>query len=162
MADEIFNHFMERLSYCQETGLFRWLDDRFGHCEPGQIAGSRDSLGYVILNVQRRRLKAHRLAWRVVAGAWPSGVIDHINGDPSDNRICNLRDVTPVDNRQNQRRARSDSTTGVQGVHPRGRGFVVYLTANGRRRRVGSFPTTELAHAAYLQAKRQLHAAFPG
>jgi hypothetical protein len=63
---------------------------------------------------------AHRLVWFVTYGKFPNGDIDHLNGDRSDNRIENLRDVTRRANLQNViKRPRNDSTlpTGVTVVH---------------------------------------------
>ena len=52
------------------------------------------------------------MAWLYMAGAWPSGVIDHMNGDPSDNRWSNLRDVTQAENNANRRKVRTDAGEG--------------------------------------------------
>jgi hypothetical protein len=63
---------------------------------------------------------AHRLVWFVVHGKFPDGDIDHINGNRSDNRIENLRDVTRRANLQNViKRPRNDPTlpTGINVVH---------------------------------------------
>ena len=43
---------------------------------------------------QSKIYPTHRLAWLMAYGVWPSGDIDHINGDRQDNRLCNLRDVS--------------------------------------------------------------------
>jgi hypothetical protein len=48
-------------------------------------------------------------------GEWPTDEIDHINGDPADNRPENLRMVTHRDNVKN--RAVSDTTTGLIGIN---------------------------------------------
>lgn len=55
--------------------------------------GSKDKDGYLIIKFMRKQIKAHRLIWFLEYGFWPKGVIDHINGDKTDNRIKNLRDV---------------------------------------------------------------------
>ena len=45
---------------------------------------------------------AHRISWLIYYGEWPKGQIDHINHDPTDNRIKNLRDVTASENNRNR------------------------------------------------------------
>ena len=49
---------------------------------------------------------AHRLAWFWVHGAWPVGVIDHIDGVTTNNAIANLRDVDHALNMQNLKTAK--------------------------------------------------------
>ena len=57
----------------------------------------------------------HRIAWLIYYGEWPKNEIDHINQDPTDNRIENLRDVTHAENNKN-RTLQNNSTTGYIGV----------------------------------------------
>lgn len=106
------------------------------------------------------RFLAHRLAWLYVHGEWPKHDIDHINGDKGDNRIANLRDVPNAINRQNMRRARSDSLTsrylGVH-YHLKGKKWRARIQVNGKCIQVGMFDTEEAAHAAYVEAKRLIH-----
>lgn len=71
--------------------------------------------GHRVGSVLQVQLCAHRVAWAIYNGAWPAGVIDHINGDPSDNRILNLRDVTQRVNTRNLS-LRSDNKTGISGI----------------------------------------------
>jgi len=98
------------------------------------------------------------MAWLYMTGSWPAAEIDHRNGNKSDNRWENLRDVQPVVNQQNKRRAQSNSKTGFLGVMVSGDGrFCARIRVNGRNKHLGSFRSPELAHAAYLMAKRELH-----
>jgi hypothetical protein len=57
--------------------------------------------GYKTGKVCSSKQKAHRVVWAVMTGAWPREEIDHINGDPSDNRWENLREVSSGQNSQN-------------------------------------------------------------
>ena len=73
------------------------------------------SAGYRMGYVFQRGILAHRAAWAIAYGSWPDGEVDHINGIRTDNRLCNLRDVCPNENRQNQRMP-ATNTSGVMGV----------------------------------------------
>lgn len=56
-----------------------------------------------------------RNVWKLAYGAFPDGEIDHINRDPSDNRLENLRVCTRSENNRN-RRTYSTNTSGHKGV----------------------------------------------
>lgn len=81
-----------------------------------QRFGSVGIRGYRAGSIRGHGYKEHRLVWLYVYGAWPADVIDHINGDKTDNRIANLRDVPQVVNTQNRKGAGVRSKTGVLGV----------------------------------------------
>lgn len=93
----------------------------------------------------------------IVHGEYPTNDIDHINGNPSDNNISNLRHVTREVNMQNQRKPRSNNPTGFLGVVKRRDGFISSITLRKKQRYLGTFATPELAHLAYVEAKRKLH-----
>lgn len=96
-----------------------------------------------------------------MTGGWPRFTIDHINGDGSDNRWANLRDVPLFVNQQNMRKPRGGQRTnkiGVLGVTQVGRRFSARLSVDKRTTYLGTFDTPEEAHAAYLAAKRAHHA----
>jgi len=146
----------DALVYDPTTGAFVWRIAR-GQAKVGFIAGCKLSDGYWCITLHGKQRMAHRLAWLHFHGAWPVGQIDHINGIRSDNRIKNLRDVTPGINRQNMRRARSNNSTGLLGVSfDRGR-FRALIQVAGVQKHLGCFDTAELAHAAYVYAKRTYH-----
>ena len=77
----------EMLDYDQETGLFFWRVFVKGGRGKGKLAGNTRSDGYVIIRLLKRPFLAHRLAWAWVHGKWPDDMIDHIDRDPSNNRI---------------------------------------------------------------------------
>lgn len=99
LADLPRERLLEVLSYDPGTGIFHW---RPGTRREGFVAGTIVSEGYISIGIDRRCYKAHRLAWLYFHGIWPSAVVDHIDGDTSNNRIENLRDVTHAQNGLNR------------------------------------------------------------
>lgn len=148
-------------SYDHDTGLFTRKLTTSSRAIAGMVAGSLKKDGRIRITVDSVEYMAHRLAWLYVYGNWPNGVIDHINGDPSDNRLCNLRDVTPEQNSQNKRKATSVSTTGMLGVeNEKNRGlYRAVITISGKKKFIGRFKTAIEAHEAYKVAKREYHEA---
>lgn len=128
----------------------------------GDVAGGLDrSTGYWQINISGfGRMLVHRLCWLLANGAWPVGVIDHLDGNRGNNALANLRDVPHRMNCENQRRARVDSITGLKGVQfNRGhRKYTARITAGGVCKCLGYFDAAADAHDAYLEAKRRLHA----
>ena len=150
---------MSVVSYSEETGLFTWKGNRGRYYRGGKVSGHKDKKGYVSISMFGFSYRAHRMAWLYVHGSWPERQIDHINGEKSDNRISNLRDVGYELNSQNKLSAMKTSKSGLIGVyfdksHNKWRGEII---ANGRRYRLGRFKTAEEAHSAYLGAKAVLH-----
>jgi len=88
----------------------------FRSCRTYKVVGTLRKDGYIKISVNNRSYLAHRLAWLYVNGEWPTGQIDHINHDRSDNRISNLRDVDNRENHKNETLS-SNNTSGVIGVY---------------------------------------------
>jgi len=149
----------EVLSYDMSTGLFAWAQTKGCRAKKGSAAGSLLSAGYVCIRIDRCTHRAHRLAWLWVTGSHPHAEIDHINGVRSDNRFSNLREAARGPNSQNQRRAHSNSKSGLLGVswEPRKRKWRATITAGKKTTELGCFMTKEQAYSVYLDAKRRLH-----
>ena len=81
----------------------------------GSRAGSRRPDGYVTVGVLGDQFFAHRIAWKLHHGEEPPALVDHRNGDRSDNRIANLRAATVAENGANRGRDRR-TLTGLPGV----------------------------------------------
>ena len=152
------------LAYEPSTGVFTWLVNRRAGAKAGDIAGcpavNRRGANRWRILLLGKRYAAHRLAFFYVHERWPAEEIDHINGDPLDNRICNLREVSRHENAMNLRKARSDSTSQLIGAMRTRGGSGRWRSAirvAGNRIELGEFDTAEEAHAAYVAAKRQLH-----
>jgi len=102
----------------------------------------------------------HRAIWLHLKGGMPLGEIDHIDGNPLNNSIDNLRDVSSRVNKENQRRARRDSTSGLLGAHwnTQAGKWQARIRVAGKLKHLGYFMASSDAHAAYVVAKRQFHA----
>lgn len=148
----------ELLHYDSETGVFTNRVSRSPKAQAGMVAGSQDQNGYLLIRIDWKLHRAHRLAWLYVYGEWPKGLLDHRNRIKSDNRITNLRPADKVLNGQNRAAAQSNNETGFLGVcrHFDGH-FRAVIQHDGRQRHIGLYDTPEEAHAAYLEAKRRLH-----
>lgn len=145
------------MSYDPCTGALVWIKSKSNKAPVGRSVGTIDKNGYVVTAFDRQFYKAHRLIWLLMTGAWPEGVIDHINGVPGDNRWSNLRDVKQAVNSHNHKRARTTSRTGVLGVSPAGKGFKAQIMRGGKQHNLGIYPTVAAAREVYLAAKRQMH-----
>jgi hypothetical protein len=115
------------------------------------------------MRVQGGRYSAHQLAWLYMAGRWGRPMIDHRDGNSTNNRWSNLRLATASQKHANGRLP-GHNTSGYKGA--------VYCRKTGRRHGViryrgranylGSFATPEAAHAAYVAAAPKVHGKFAG
>lgn len=145
----------ELVAYDEATGLFTRRVSISNRSAVGSPAGYlHRATGYVYATVDGTRHRAHRLAWLYVYGMWPMGVIDHLDGDPANNRIANLRDVTQL---QNVRAGKA--SIGHAGYHfrPDTGKWRALIQVAGRSVHLGYFKTQEEASAAYKAAKETHH-----
>lgn len=148
------------LDYDAETGVFTWRIRPSKAVKAGDVAGCVEKrIGYITIGIAGRIYKAHRLAWLYTHGEWPRGLIDHINGNKADNRICNLRDVFADGNSQNVRKPNVRNKSGFMGVIWFQNKWRASMSVNGKSKWLGDYSTPEEAHQVYLEAKRKYHAA---
>ena len=95
-----------------------------------------------------------------MTGKWPDGEIDHIDGNRANNRWSNLRDVHIVINAQNKRGPMAHNKSGFLGVswNKKDCAYVARIKVDGKYLSLGYHQTPEAASAAYVEAKRRLHA----
>lgn len=147
----------ELLHYDPETGVFtrkvpacnRWPDI-------GVPIGTPDGKGYLMVMLDKRRYKLHRLAFLYMTGRLPANMVDHRSGDVADNRWSNLREATNSENMQN-RKLNGNNSTGYAGVHVSNGSFIARIGVSGKRLHLGSFGSAGEAGQAYKAAKSRLH-----
>jgi hypothetical protein len=125
----------------------------------GRRAFTSKSLGYFVGTVTGCKVYAHRIAWIHYYGEMPAEgrLIDHINGDKTDNRISNLRLVTRQQNIHNKPgRGGTSRHKGVQWSKT-ARKWVAVLRHEGKNRHLGFFNSEEDAAARYIQEADMLH-----
>jgi len=125
----------------------------------GRAAGWKDTAGHLNIKIDHRDYLVHRLIWLRQTGSWPTGVIDHINGEKTDNRLVNLRMTTQSVNCQNLMAAYQGSASGVLGVSKshRSNEWIGTIRVNKKLIHLGSFTTKEAAYDEYLNAKTLVH-----
>lgn len=154
MAGDLLSYW---LNYDPETGVFTWRKSPRYHINIGDVAGSKRKDGYWKITVSQKHFLAHRLAWYMFYGEWPTDLIDHIDCDKSNNAITNLRIANKVLNSQNRRNIIPKAKSGLLGAYKKRNKWEAKIVVDGVIRRLGVFETPEEAHEAYMTAKKQYH-----
>jgi hypothetical protein len=159
-----------RLDLDKTTGTLIWKI-RSGHSRhvktwntrfAGQVAGHKDKThGFVIVSISGVHHLAHRIVFALENGRWPADEIDHIDGNPTNNRPSNLREASRTQNIHN-RRHHKDSKSGIKGVTFRAERdkWRACIYHGGKQRFLGHFDSAEEAAAAYAEAAITHHGAF--
>ena len=140
----------ELFHYCPNTGTFTRIKTITYNAKAGDIAGTHESNGYRRICIDGKNYRYHRLVWLYTYGVWPIEHIDHINGDPSDNRIINLREATSAQNNRNKL-IRFDNKSGFKGVcldRRRGK-WLAQCTIDKNYHFLGYYASAKLASVAY-------------
>jgi hypothetical protein len=158
MADKYSNLTRERLqdlyTYNPETGVLtsKRLDRPVGY----------NNAGYLVVELNNKHVKIHRIIWMLVHGRWPDPMLDHINGIKTDNRLCNLREVSAKQNLENSPIKKSKSglpRSGYKGVHfsRKSKNWVAQIGHNKKTFYLGTYKTPEEASEAYTKAAKIFH-----
>lgn len=144
--------------YNPETGIFtsRLYSKPVGHIHKG----------YLVVELWHnrcpRKFMLHQLAWLYVYGRWPHPMIDHINGTKTDNRLCNLREVTSKQNAENKQGGHSKSDlpkSGYKGVHwvKQSLKWRASIGHNGKTFNLGLFDDPKMAFLKYKEVASIFH-----
>lgn len=158
----------ENMDYNPETGVLTWTVRKQGRVI-GKPIGSFDKDGYLIIkksengrfNGKKKRFCVHRIIWIWVHGKEPNDQIDHINGNKSDNRLCNLREADTAENMRNVGK-QSHNTSGWKGVswHKLRSKWRADIKVNKKQIALGLFDCPAAASFAYQIAADIYHGKF--
>lgn len=157
-----------KLHYCPATGQLTWLprkpNEHWANQWNSRFAGkpaftTDHGDGYLCGVVGGKQYLTHRVCWAIHHGSWPVNDIDHRDGNGTNNRILNLRDVTEIVNGQNKAAPSKKSAFPV-GVSFDKRSklnpYRAKVMDNGKQVHIGNFPTIAEASQAYQQKIRAL------
>lgn len=152
----------EILKYNPATGEITWKKPNANNVKQGQRAGAVNSRGYTKIGIHSIEYMAHRIAWTYMTGEDPGDMlIDHIDGDTTNNRFNNLRLASKAENTRNAKKYKHN-TSGFKGVcwHNETKKWRAQIRCDYRLVHLGLFDTPELAHMAYCKAAAELHGEF--
>lgn len=155
----------ELLDYNPDTGIFSYIKSRGNQMIPGDTAGYVHEGGYVVLIIDGKKYRAHRLAFLYMDGDCLDGNIDvdHINRIRNDNRWLNLRKASRVENRRNSK-INKNNTSGFKGVRWRkrknGGTWEASLKNCGNTFIIGCFKSKNDAALAVKALREKLHGEF--
>lgn len=136
-----------------ENGDLYWIDSPNSLVPAGSKAGSLRNDGYVGIFIKGTYYFAHRIIWEMFNGEIPVGlVIDHIDGNRSNNMVENLRICTFQQNHFN-RGKQSNNKSGFKGVswHKQKQKWVAQIKLDGRNKFLGFFTDPVKAYEKYCE-----------
>ena len=148
---ELFNY---------EAGNLVWKEDRGPNKVSGRVAGSRRKDGYIQVRVRGTLYLAHRLIFLWHYGFLPK-TIDHVDRDPSNNLVDNLRECTVSENAWNSKTP-STNTSGFKGVswNSTERKWRVDVCHRGQKNFGGYHKTRDAANEVAIALREKLHGEF--
>lgn len=133
------------------------ISGQFFNGRTNQLLGITQTNGYVVIDINKKRYLAHRLAWLYMTGKWPRKTVDHKDRNPSNNKWENLREATQSQQEGNKRELQRNNKSGYRGVskHSTANLWRATITVESKQRHLGYFKTREEASKAYKEAAKK-------
>lgn len=142
-------------NYNKKTGDFTRKKEWCGK-KIGSKAGCKSCYGYLTVNINKKRYSLHRLAWLYVYGYFPENNLDHIDRNPSNNKIDNLREASKSCNIRNTGNWKNNKS-GVKGVTWEGRRWRSGISSYGKYIALGRYKSFDDAVCARLAGEQALN-----
>jgi len=124
----------------------------------GNLAGTILKSGHGLVSIEGKRIGIHRVIYAMHYGFMPE-IVDHIDGNPLNNNIYNLRAATKSQNGMNQKLS-SKNTSGYKGVSWNGHNWKVCIYKNGKKITIGTYKDKEIANIVAITARNMHHQDF--
>lgn len=124
----------------------------------GKRAGAVAKHGYIVVVFAGKHWLAHRIIYKMLHGSCPD-YIDHIDGDPTNNRIENLREVTNAQNTQ-KKKLRKVGSSKYRGVYRCCGKWQAQIKVEQKPIYLGAFADQKSAALAYDEAALKHHGVF--
>jgi len=152
------------LDYNAETGELTWRsrgDSEWDAKYSGKAAGKKYPRGYVVVRINKKSYRAHRLAWLITTGRFPKEQLDHINCIKDDNRLQNLRECSNAENQRNIG-IKPINKSGFKGVSwdSAKNKWRARIKTNYKEKMLGTFDDPQEASKCYAEAAKRLHKEF--
>lgn len=123
-------------------------------------AGTITTYGYKKIVFNQKKYFVHQLVYLMQHGYIPK-LIDHIDGNSSNNRIENLREANKSQNACNSN-LRNDNSSGCKGItwHKKANKWMVQLTVNNKPKYFGCYDDIELADLVAQEARNKYYGKF--
>jgi len=153
----------EFLDYNPDTGIFTWKKQKAKKTKVGENAGRTTTKNYFTIKFNYIEYQVHRLAYYMYHGIDPlEKIVDHIDGDKTNNKINNLRLATVSQNGMNRVGLASNNTSGATGVrwYEKIKKWSARISIDGVETSLGYFTKKEDAIQARKEAEIKYYGDF--
>ena len=156
---EITKELLHELFEYKDGNLY-WKIATSNRVKVGDPANYMDNTGYFRVRLNRKLYLTHRIIFFMHRGYLPE-FLDHIDGNPLNNEIENLRPVSRSENNYNQK-TRTDNTSGIKGVSfsKAYKKWRAYIQVDKKYKHLGYYDSIDKATKVIKKVRKQLHGEF--
>lgn len=162
LTTEQIEYLNDRIDYDKKTGKCFWNKNNTKHHRGKEVGTIKKGYRMSALTMDKKRYDfyLHHYIYQRFNGNIPSGmVIDHIDRNPLNNKIENLRIVTISDNNKNRSAYGKSNHKGVA-ILPSG-SFNTFCSYKGKKVTAGTFKDIDIAIAAANKLRFELLGVWP-